>query len=82
MRKLFSLAMAIAPLGATTTNAAPTLNSYPVASSTIYLDFDGHDVNTSMWNYGTSFTAAPALMTDAQITEAFNRVLKISGPST
>ena len=74
MRNHFSLAMAIALLGATTTNAAPTLNSYPVASSTIYLDFDGHDVNTTMWNYGTSFTAAPALMTDAQITEAFNRV--------
>ena len=27
-----------------------------------------------MWNFGTPFAAAPATMTDAQITEAFNRV--------
>ena len=61
-------------MGSTIANAAPTLNSYPVAISTIYLDFDGQDVNSSMWNYGTPFAAAPATMTDAQITEAFNRV--------
>jgi hypothetical protein len=27
-----------------------------------------------MWNYGTPFSCLPAVMTDAQITEAFNRV--------
>ena len=54
--------------------ATPTLNSYPTASATIYLDFDGHDVSSSMWNYGTPFTCMPALMSDAQVTEAFNRV--------
>jgi len=74
MKKFFSLALIVALMGSTITNAAPTLNSYPVAVSTIYLDFDGQDVNSSMWNYGTPFAAAPATMTDAQITEAFNRV--------
>jgi len=61
-------------MGPTVTHAAPILNSYPVAISTIYLDFDGQDVSSSMWNYGTPFSAAPSIMTDAQITEAFNRV--------
>jgi hypothetical protein len=54
--------------------AAPVLNSFPTATATILLDFDGHDVNSSMWNYGTAFSCLPAAMTDAQITEAFNRV--------
>jgi hypothetical protein len=66
--------MAIALMASSVTHAAPILNSYPVATSTIYLDFDGQDVSSSMWNYGTPFSAAPSIMTDAQITEAFNRV--------
>ena len=54
--------------------AAPTLNSYPTAAATIYIDFDGHDVNSSMWNYGTPFSCLPSTMTDVQIAEAFNRI--------
>ncbi|MFT3683130.1 MAG: T9SS type A sorting domain-containing protein [Ferruginibacter sp.] len=52
----------------------PALNSYPSASATIYLDFDGENVNSIVWNGSTAFTCAPAPMTDAQITEVFNRV--------
>lgn len=52
----------------------PLLNSYSSASATIYLDFDGYNVNSAYWNSGTPFTCAPAGMTDAQITEVFNRV--------
>ena len=55
-------------------DAAPTLNSYLPATATLYLDFDGHDVNSNMWNYGTPFSCLPANMNDAQITEAFYRV--------
>ena len=73
--KKFSLILLFAALmAAGTTKAAPALNSFPTASSTILLDFDGHDVSSSMWNYGTPFSCLPAVMTDAQITEAFNRV--------
>ncbi len=54
--------------------AAPVLSSHPSASATLYLDFDGHYVSSSMWNYGTAFTCDPAAMTDVQITEVFNRV--------
>ncbi len=52
----------------------PVLNSFATASATIYLDFDGQNVNSAYWNSGTPFTCAPAGMTDLQITEVFNRV--------
>ena len=66
--------MVFALLGFSITNATSTLNSDPVSNSTIFLDFDGQDVNSSMWNYGTSFTSVPTTMVNAQITEAFNRL--------
>lgn len=74
MKKLFTTVFFAALMAAFTVKAAPTLSSYPTATATLYLDFDGHDVNSSMWNYGTPFSCLPAAMTDAQITEAFNRV--------
>ncbi len=52
----------------------PGLNSLPTASATIYLDFDGENINCAYWNGGTPFTCAPANMTDNQIIEVFNRV--------
>jgi hypothetical protein len=74
MKKLIYSVFFAALIAASTTQAAPVLNSFPTATATLYLDFDGHDVNSSMWNYGTPFTCLPAAMTDLQITEAFNRV--------
>jgi len=74
MKNLFLTVIYAALFAAGTANAAPTLNSYPTAAATIYIDFDGHDVNSSMWNYGTPFSCLPATMTDAQIAEAFNRI--------
>jgi hypothetical protein len=52
----------------------PVLNSLPTANATIFLDFDGYNVNSAYWNNGTPFTCSPAGMTDVQITEVFNRV--------
>ena len=73
--KNFSFILLFAAIcAAKNATAAPTLNSYPTAAATIYIDFDGHNVNNSMWNYGTPFSCLPATMTDAQITEAFNRI--------
>ena len=73
MKKLL-LNLLIAVLICSGAMATPTLNSYPTAAATIYLDFDGHDVSNSMWNFGTPFSCTPAMMSDDQITEAFNRV--------
>jgi hypothetical protein len=74
MKNLSLIVLFSAIFSASTATASPTLNSYPTAAATIYIDFDGHDVNSSMWNYGTPFSCLPATMTDAQITEAFNRI--------
>lgn len=52
----------------------PQLNSYPSASATLYLDFDGHNVQSAAWNNGNAFYCQPAAFTNTQITEMFNRV--------
>lgn len=52
----------------------PLLNSYPQARATIYLDFDGHYVQGTIWNWAGPINAEPALFNAAQITEIFNRV--------
>jgi hypothetical protein len=54
--------------------ALPTLSSYPQASAVVYLDFDGHQVNSVVWNNGVPFLAQPGTFTDAQIRETFSRV--------
>ena len=51
----------------------PKLNSYPTAIATLFLDFDGHYVQSSVWNNGMPFNCAASGMTDPQITEAFYR---------
>lgn len=52
----------------------PKLSSYPTAKPTIFLDFDGQFVEATPWNGGKSFYCDPAGLSDAQITEIFNRV--------
>lgn len=52
----------------------PKLNSYPSAAATIFLDFDGHYVQGTMWNGGNPISCAASGLSDVQITEAFNRV--------
>ncbi len=52
----------------------PKLSSFPSASATIFLDFDGQFVQSSSWNGGNSFYCTPSGLTDDQITEVFNRV--------
>lgn len=54
--------------------AVPTVSSYPTASATLYLDFDGHVVSNSMWNYGNKFTCLPTVLSDESIAEIVNRV--------
>jgi len=50
------------------------LNSYPGASNVIFLDFNGHTVSGTMWNVNGPFTCNSSGLSDAAITEAFNRV--------
>ncbi len=50
------------------------LNSYISAEATIYLDFDGEEVSTPVWNNGNTINCAPSGLNNAQMTEVFNRV--------
>ncbi|MEO6491137.1 MAG: T9SS type A sorting domain-containing protein [Ferruginibacter sp.] len=54
--------------------SVPRFNSFPTATATIYLDFDGHTVIGTSWNNGSPLFCAASGMTDTQITEIFNRV--------
>ena len=58
----------------TTTAQVPKLNSYPSATATIFLDFDGQTVTSPYWNAGNSFYATPPIFTNEQITTVFNQV--------
>ena len=50
------------------------LNSYPSASNVILLDFDGHTISGTTWNVYGPFTCNSSGLSDAAITEIFNRV--------
>jgi len=52
----------------------PILNSYPTATATIFLDFDGQTVSSSLWNGGTTLFCVPAALSDLQIEDVFKRV--------
>ncbi len=51
----------------------PALNSMPSSPYVIYLDFDGETVNNPNW-YASTINAEAPILTNAQITEVFNRV--------
>ncbi|HMK04760.1 MAG TPA: zinc-dependent metalloprotease [Ferruginibacter sp.] len=75
MKKTFTfLLCAMGLLFSSNAFSIPKLNSYPAAVATIFLDFDGHYVQGTVWNGGAAFYCAASGMTDPQITEAFNRV--------
>ena len=75
-QKLCIAMMLFASLNATA--QVPKLSSNPGTVSqpnpTIFLDFDGHTVQSAGWQGGTAFVCAPAALDATQITEIFNRV--------
>lgn len=52
----------------------PVLNSLPGASAVLFLDFDGHTVNNTSWNYDGPIVCNGSGLNPLQITEVFNRV--------
>jgi len=52
----------------------PKLNSYPTASAVIFLDFDGHIVEGTSWNYDGPLVCNGSNLNATQINEVFNRV--------
>ena len=75
MKKFFTLlTFALSLFVSNNAFSTPKLNSYPSAVATIFLDFDGHYVESTVWNGGNPLNCAPSGLNEAQITEAFNRV--------
>jgi hypothetical protein len=76
MKNLFrSLLFVLALSGAIPVAAqTPVYSSYPSASAVIFLDFDGHTVNNTSWNYNGPIYCGGSGLNNSQITTVFNRV--------
>ncbi len=74
MKKILTLIVPLLTLLFFKADCLPVLSSFPSAQATIFLDFDGQHVQASSWNGGNSLNCAPSGLTDAQITQIFNRV--------
>ena len=61
-------------LSSYTSAQLPDLNSNPVAAAAVFLDFDGHIVKGTGWNWDSTIGARPASLSSPVITEIFERV--------
>ncbi|HEV7782988.1 MAG TPA: zinc-dependent metalloprotease [Chitinophagaceae bacterium] len=52
----------------------PLLNSFPSAQAVVYLDFNGHTVNGTSWNYNGPIYCGASGLDNTQVTTVFNRV--------
>src|ERR1044071_6003005 len=53
----------------------PKLSSYPSAQAVMFIDFDGHTVSNTSWNFsGSPIVCGASGLDSAQIVEVFNRV--------
>lgn len=74
MKNVYLFFFVLLCLGRTASAQVPKLSSYPSANAVIFLDFDGHLVQGTSWNYNGPIACEGANMTATQITEVFNRV--------
>lgn len=52
----------------------PVFSSLPAAQAVLFLDFDGHTVDGTSWNYDGPIYCGGSGLSSTQITEVFNRV--------
>ena len=57
-----------------TTAQVPIYSSYPTASAVLFLDFDGHTVAGTAWNYNGPIICGASGLDNAKITTVFNSV--------
>lgn len=60
----------------------PSLSSDTTSQSVIFLDFDGHWVSNTAWNYDGPIYCAPSGLSSVQVTDVFNRVAEDYSPFT
>lgn len=58
----------------------PILSSRPGATAVVYLDFDGETVTDPSWNGGNTIVAEASPLTNAQITQVWQRVSEDFAP--
>ncbi|RYY52471.1 MAG: hypothetical protein EOO09_21350, partial [Chitinophagaceae bacterium] len=58
----------------------PLLNSHAASRATLFLDFDGHTVDGTAWNYNGPIVCGGSGLAQTQITEVFNRVAEDFAP--
>lgn len=66
--------MLLLSAGMVTNSQVPFLSSHPNAQAVIFLDFDGHTVNGTSWNYNGPIACGASGLDNSKITEVFNRV--------
>jgi len=76
MKNQLRILLLIAMLSTTTWMKAqvPVYSSYPSATSVLFLDFDGHTVTNTAWNYNGPIICGASGLDNTKITEIFNRV--------
>lgn len=74
MKKLYLSVCMVALCMLQSFGQVPVLNSYPKAAPVIFLDFDGHYVTGTSWNWNGPFSCGPSNMKTLQIQEIFARV--------
>lgn len=52
----------------------PVMSSYPASSAVLFLDFDGHTFDNTIWNMSGPIACGASGLNNTQITEVFNRV--------
>lgn len=73
MKKIY-IFISVLCLGGAGQAQVPAMSSLSTASAVIFLDFDGHTVEATGWNYNGPIYCAPAALNNTQITAVFNRV--------
>jgi len=76
MKKFLNSGLLLLTIVSTLTANAqvPLYSSNPAASSVIFLDFDGHTVSGTSWNYAGPFVCAPTTLSTSQMTSVINSV--------
>lgn len=74
MKNLYLLLSAFFFLAVKLSAQVPNLNSYPSATAVIFLDFDGHIVEGTSWNFEGPVVCKGSSLNATQLTEVFNRV--------
>lgn len=76
MKNLYRSVLTLLLIAGTFTAKAqvPVMSSNPTATSVLFLDFDGHTVDNTAWNYAGPIFCGASGMTNANIISVFNRV--------